>query len=285
MTGPVLVIPYRATATETVVESGQSVTRSRDVMRELTLAPETSSYRPTFARSCASARSTKPWSTTRRSAAGRASPFRPTSREPAFSPRRWTSAAPNCASASATRAALAPIRGSLRTAGPLRLQPGGGSGGGRGFFAWIDAKHASTLSPLGVDFAYDLRGNAALSLAPQAGDTRWRVRSSWPHPELRRRVPARHPKRHRQGLRRHLPDRQPRARPFAGFDRRCWVIEHDRARAAAVADADGGDGRQRWRAGPDRADQPDPAGRPLFAGQPRRRNTASCSSASPSSPC
>src|SRR4051794_41703561 len=38
--GPVLVIPYRATATETVVENGQSVTRSRDVMRELTLAPE-----------------------------------------------------------------------------------------------------------------------------------------------------------------------------------------------------------------------------------------------------
>src|SRR5215218_6707934 len=40
MSGPLLVIPYRATATETVVENGQSVTRSRDVMRELTLAPE-----------------------------------------------------------------------------------------------------------------------------------------------------------------------------------------------------------------------------------------------------
>ena len=40
MAGPVLVIPYRATATETVVENGQSVTRSRDLKRELTLAPE-----------------------------------------------------------------------------------------------------------------------------------------------------------------------------------------------------------------------------------------------------
>ena len=39
--GPVLVIPYRATATDTVVEKGQSTTVSRDVMRELTLAPET----------------------------------------------------------------------------------------------------------------------------------------------------------------------------------------------------------------------------------------------------
>src|SRR4029079_15523068 len=41
MAGPVLVIPYRATAAETVVENGQSVTRSREVTRELTLAPET----------------------------------------------------------------------------------------------------------------------------------------------------------------------------------------------------------------------------------------------------
>src|SRR5436309_15436698 len=40
MNGPVLVIPYRATATETVVENGQSVTRTNQVMRELTLAPE-----------------------------------------------------------------------------------------------------------------------------------------------------------------------------------------------------------------------------------------------------
>src|SRR3954469_3179328 len=38
--GPVLVIPYRATATETVVQNGQSVTRSNQVTRELTLAPE-----------------------------------------------------------------------------------------------------------------------------------------------------------------------------------------------------------------------------------------------------
>src|SRR6266550_2435371 len=41
ITGPVLVIPYRAAATETVVQNGQSVTRTNQVMRELTLAPET----------------------------------------------------------------------------------------------------------------------------------------------------------------------------------------------------------------------------------------------------
>ena len=40
MTGPVLVIPYKATATETTVQNGQSVTRTNEVTRELTLAPE-----------------------------------------------------------------------------------------------------------------------------------------------------------------------------------------------------------------------------------------------------
>ncbi|HET7604525.1 MAG TPA: inner membrane CreD family protein, partial [Sphingomicrobium sp.] len=40
MAGPVLVIPYRANATETVVQNGQSVTRTSQVTKELTLAPE-----------------------------------------------------------------------------------------------------------------------------------------------------------------------------------------------------------------------------------------------------
>ena len=35
-----------------------------------------------------------------------------------------------------------------------------------------------------VEFAYDFRGNASLSLAPQAGDTRWTVSSSWPSPSF-----------------------------------------------------------------------------------------------------
>src|SRR6185503_18334354 len=67
---------------------------------------------------------------------------------------------------------------------PLRLQPGGGSSNsGRGFFAWIDAAGLNTR-PLDVEFAYDFRGNASLALAPQAGDTRWIVKSSWPHPSF-----------------------------------------------------------------------------------------------------
>jgi inner membrane protein len=41
ISGPVLVIPYRTTASETVVENGHSVPRSREIQRELTLTPET----------------------------------------------------------------------------------------------------------------------------------------------------------------------------------------------------------------------------------------------------
>src|SRR5438270_7746067 len=40
MSGPLLVIPYRATAAETVVQNGQSVTRTNDVAKELILSPE-----------------------------------------------------------------------------------------------------------------------------------------------------------------------------------------------------------------------------------------------------
>ncbi len=79
VSGPLLVIPYRTTATETVVENGQSVTRSRDVVQELSLAPKWSMFRPTSSPSGASARSTKRWFTTRGFRARRASPCRPTS--------------------------------------------------------------------------------------------------------------------------------------------------------------------------------------------------------------
>ena len=40
MGGPLLVIPYRVTASETVLQNGQSVTRSSEVTKELTLAPD-----------------------------------------------------------------------------------------------------------------------------------------------------------------------------------------------------------------------------------------------------
>lgn len=77
----------------------------------------------------------------------------------------------------------------------LQLQPGAGSGDSgssdeRGFFAWLDASGLPTQA-IEVDFAFSLRGNRSLAILPQAGDTRWTVSSSWPHPSFQGRfLPA-----------------------------------------------------------------------------------------------
>ena len=183
MTGPVLVIPYRATATETVVENGQSVTRSRDVTRELTLAPDaaelSADVRPEVrkrsiyeavvydARISGRARFAFPPDLPRTG-------VRPEDMDLARAELRFGLSDPRGLGANPRVTA---------DGRALRLQPGGGSSGGRGFFAWIDAG-GLTSRPIRIDFSYDFRGNAALSLAPLAGDTRWHVRSSWPHPSF-----------------------------------------------------------------------------------------------------
>ena len=183
LSGPVLVIPYRATATETVVQNGQSVTRTNQVMRELTLAPEaaelTTNIKPDVRK-----RSIYEAVVYDARTAGKARFAFP----------------PDLARSGVDRSQMDMSRAELRfgisdprgiganprvnaDGRPLRLQPGGGSSGGRGFFAWIDASGLGA-KPMVVDFAFDLRGNEALSLAPQAGDTSWTVRSTWPSPSF-----------------------------------------------------------------------------------------------------
>ncbi len=183
MTGPVLVIPYRATATETVVESGRSVTRSRDVTRELTLAPEIAKV-----------------STELRPEVRKRSIYEAVVYGAHVDGTANFAFPPDLARTGVTLAQMDLSRAELRFgisdprgigANPtvsangqrLRLQPGGGSSGGRGFFAWIDASGLA-LTPLTIDYRFDIRGNGALSLAPQAGDTRWTVRSTWPSPSF-----------------------------------------------------------------------------------------------------
>lgn len=183
MSGPLLVIPYRTNATETVVQNGQSVMRTNEVMRELVLAPEaaelTTELMPQVrkrsiyeavvydARNRGRARFAFPTDLARTG-------VDPSQMDLARAELRFGINDP--------RGLGANPRVSVEGK-PLRLQPGGGSSGGRGFFAWIDASALST-KPLSVDFTYDLRGNESLSLAPQAGDTRWTVHSSWPSPSF-----------------------------------------------------------------------------------------------------
>jgi inner membrane protein len=180
---PVLVIPYRATATQTVIENGQSVTRTNQVMRELTLAPEavqmTTEISPKVRK-----RSIYEAVVYDARVSGKARFAFPTDLA-----RSGVEPGQMDLSRAELRFGLSDPRGlganpQVQAAGKaLRLQPGAGSGGGRGFFAWVDATALPT-QPLGVDFAYDFRGNGSLSLAPQAGDTRWTVHSTWPSPSF-----------------------------------------------------------------------------------------------------
>src|SRR3954447_8184065 len=178
MTGPVLVIPYRATATQTVVENGQSITRTNQVARELTLAPEvvrmSTDIRPDVRKR--SIYKAVVYDANNKGAARFAFP--------SDLARTGVDPSQMDLSRAELRFGLSDPRGlganpSVLVGGrPLRLQPGGGSNGGRGFFAWVDAT-GLTAQPMVVDFNYGFRGNAALSLAPQGGDTRWSVHSTW----------------------------------------------------------------------------------------------------------
>src|SRR4029079_6513201 len=183
MAGPVLVIPYRATATETVVENGQSVTRSRDVTRELTLAPETAEVatrvRPGVAKRAiyeavvydvhvkGQARFAFPADLARTG-------VEPAQMDLARAELRFGLSDPRGLGANPRVSA---------NGEPLRLQPGGGSNGGRGFFAWLDAS-ALPGGAIPVGFEYDFRGNASLTLARKAGDTQGKVTHPWPPPSV-----------------------------------------------------------------------------------------------------
>jgi inner membrane protein len=181
--GPVLVIAYRATTTETVVQNGQSVTRSNPVMRELTLAPEavalSTDLKPELRK-----RSIYEAVVYQAAVSGKARfAFPPDLARTGVDPAQMDLGRAELRFGISDPRGLGANPRVLADGRPLRLQPGNGSSGGRGFFAWIDAVGLSA-KPLAVDFAYELRGNAAFSLAPQAGETRWTVRSSWPSPSF-----------------------------------------------------------------------------------------------------
>lgn len=183
MSGPLLVIPYRTNATETIVQNGQSATRTNEVTRELVLAPEavelTTKLMPQVrkrsiyeavvydARNTGQARFAFPTDLARTGVDPSQMILGRAELRFGISDPRGLGANPRVS-----------IDGKL-----LRLQPGGGSNGGRGFFAWIDAG-VLLAKPLSIDFTYDLRGNQSLSFAPQAGDTRWTVHSPWPSPSF-----------------------------------------------------------------------------------------------------
>lgn len=184
--GPVLVIPFLDQATETVTEGGQQVTRSRDVWRELKLAPDVANLDTRL----------KPERRKRSiyEAVVYEAALKGTARFalPADLARYGIAVDRLAFDRAELRFGLSDARGLF---GPppvihaggkaLLLQPGKGTAetGGAGFHAPLDAS-ALKAGPIAADFSYMMRGNNTLTLAPQAGDTRWTVASPWPHPSF-----------------------------------------------------------------------------------------------------
>ena len=186
ISGPVLVIPYAGTSSETVTENGKQIVKTTTAWHELTLSPDAAAIRSEVkpdvrkrsiyqavvyeARNKGEARFVLPadlsrWGTTRAALALDRAELRF-----GISDARGLFGAPPAVAADGT---------------PLELQPGKGppETGGSGFFTTLDAS-ALGAKPLRVTFDYAVRGNASIALLPQGGDTRWTITSTWANPSF-----------------------------------------------------------------------------------------------------
>ncbi|QLC25127.1 cell envelope integrity protein CreD [Parasphingopyxis algicola] len=180
LSGPQLVIPYRAETSETTQENGRAVTRTRMVWRELALAPETFELETELAPE-RRARSIYEAVVYRATASGQ---VRFTL--PGDLARLGVERASLALDRAELRFGLSDMRGiqeaDIRFNGDdVDLRSGGGNG--PGFSAFVDASALADAS-IPASFALAFRGNQRLSLQPLAGETEWTVWSSWPHPSF-----------------------------------------------------------------------------------------------------
>ena len=183
ISGPVLAIPYKLVTTESSIVAGKTVSRTREVVRELTLQPEgveiDSKIAPEVRKR--SIYEAVVYDATATGAARFAIP--------ADLGRYGVDRASLDLARAELRFGLSDPRGlganpKVRIGGrAIKLQPGGGSGPGKGFFAFVDASGLAAKSML-VEFDFGFRGNGSLTLAPLAGDTHWKVASSWANPSF-----------------------------------------------------------------------------------------------------
>ena len=183
--GPMLVIPFQDTTTETVTEAGREVSKSRTVWRELFVAPTTvrldSQVNPQ--RRQRSIYDAVVYDTVVKGEAQ--------FELPPDLPRYGVTLDRLIFDRAEIRFGLSDARGVAANnkvainGTPLVLQPGNGlaSTNRSGFFAWFDGAPLRT-GPVKANFSFGFRGNANLTLAPKAGETVWTVRSSWPSPSF-----------------------------------------------------------------------------------------------------
>jgi inner membrane protein len=184
--GPVLVIPYQETVSESVEEGGKKVVKSSVVWRELVLSPEIANLE-TRIKPDRRKRSIYEAVVYETNLTGQARFAMPNDLE-----RIGVPVTALVFARAELRFGLSDARGlfgtppSVTIAGKaLKLEPGHGLGAtsGSGFFTWLDAT-ALQGSAMVADFNFNFRGNASLTLAPRAGDTTWKVTSTWPSPSF-----------------------------------------------------------------------------------------------------
>jgi inner membrane protein len=185
LAGPLLVVPYRATVEETVSVDGQPTTRLSERWEQRTIAPEAVEMATDLT---PERRSRSIYEAIVYAAAveGRARFTLPADvARSGMDPARLDLARAELRFGLSDPRGLGTNPRVAAGAGLLRLEPGGGTGatGGAGFFAALDATELRDR-PIEIRFAFDFRGNRSLALAPQAGDTKWTVRSQWPHPSF-----------------------------------------------------------------------------------------------------
>ena len=183
LAGPMLVIPYKSTTSETTDEDGKKVTRVHEAARELTLSPETAEIATDIApeHRKKSIYETVVYDAQIKGAVRFALPadlaqqgIEPGSLNLARAEIRFSVSDPQGIGANPT----------IKLNGvPLALKPGAGSNGGSGFYAPVDGSQLLNRA-IGVTFDFGLRGTSTLNFAPKAGQTIWKVHSAWPHPNF-----------------------------------------------------------------------------------------------------
>ncbi|WP_447756843.1 cell envelope integrity protein CreD [Sphingopyxis fribergensis] len=181
--GPVIVIPYRATETNTVTENGRDVTRTVNTIRSLYLSPQTN--RADVVIKPEKRKKAIYETVVYESQISGSADFA----LPADIARFGVARDALMLDRAEVRLGVSDARGlvdgnSVAVNGtPLALQPGKGllSTGNSGTFAFVDWTAAT---PLKVDYKIGVRGLGDFKLIPRGVDTRWTVKSSWPNPSF-----------------------------------------------------------------------------------------------------
>ena len=181
--GPVLVVPFRTTQTQTEEIGGKAVTRAVEVEKLLYISPVEN--RATTTIMPQERRKSIYRSVLYTARVSGAAKFALPADLERFGVTRerllWDRAELRMGASDARGLTTG---GTLRANGQaLALQPGKGpaASGGQGFFAFLPWDGQGELA---VDYAFGLRGSRSLSLVPRGGSTKWTVDSKWQSPSF-----------------------------------------------------------------------------------------------------